>query len=47
MTGDLNLIPPPENEAELMARASALAGYTLGELALRDCAADPARSQAR
>jgi len=35
MTGDLYLVSPPENEDELMARAAALAGYTLGELAAR------------
>lgn len=35
MTGDPFLIPPPRDETELMTRATALAGYTLGELALR------------
>jgi len=35
MTGDSSLFPPPASEAELMSRASALAGYTLAELALR------------
>ncbi|MFG1173513.1 DNA mismatch repair endonuclease MutH [Erwiniaceae bacterium CAU 1747] len=35
MTGDPFLIPPPQNETELMDRAAALAGYTLGELAQR------------
>jgi len=33
MSGDTFLVPPPQSEAELMARASALAGYSLGELA--------------
>lgn len=31
----IDRVPPPQNEAELLARATALAGYTLGELALR------------
>lgn len=35
MTDDPFRVPPPQNEAELMTRASALAGYTLGELALQ------------
>ncbi|MTD28318.1 DNA mismatch repair endonuclease MutH [Erwinia sorbitola] len=35
MIGELYVVPPPQNEEELMARATALAGYTLGELALR------------
>ncbi|MEJ4045413.1 DNA mismatch repair endonuclease MutH [Erwinia sp. SLM-02] len=35
MTGDPFLVPPPADETELMARADALAGYTLGELARR------------
>ena len=35
MTDDLYRVSPPQNEAELLARASALAGYTLGELAQR------------
>ena len=33
MNSDSFLVPPPQSEAELMARASALAGHTLGELA--------------
>nr|WP_314425939.1 DNA mismatch repair endonuclease MutH [uncultured Erwinia sp.] len=35
MTGDPFLVPPPADETELIARADALAGYTLGELARR------------
>ncbi|AUX71716.1 DNA mismatch repair endonuclease MutH [Erwinia pyrifoliae] len=35
MNAEIDRIPPPQNEDELLARASALAGYTLGELALR------------
>lgn len=35
MTGDAVFIPPPTSEAELLSRASALAGYTFSELALR------------
>lgn len=35
MMGDPYFVPPPQNENELMARAAALAGYTLGELASR------------
>lgn len=35
MNDVIDRVPPPQNEAELLARATALAGYTLGELALR------------
>ncbi|ADP11537.1 DNA mismatch repair protein [Erwinia sp. Ejp617] len=35
MNAEIDRVPPPQNEDELLARASALAGYTLGELALR------------
>ncbi|MBD8162563.1 DNA mismatch repair endonuclease MutH [Erwinia persicina] len=33
MTNPYHIVPPPQDEEELLARASALAGYTLGELA--------------
>lgn len=33
MTDPHHIVPPPQDEEELLARASALAGYTLGELA--------------
>lgn len=35
MNAEIDRILPPQDEDELLARASALAGYTLGELALR------------
>lgn len=35
MTGAPFLVPPPRDETELLDRANALAGYTLGELAQR------------
>ncbi|CCG86138.1 DNA mismatch repair endonuclease MutH [Erwinia piriflorinigrans] len=35
MNDVIDRVPPPQNEDELLARATALAGYTLGELALR------------
>ncbi|MBK0003497.1 DNA mismatch repair endonuclease MutH [Erwinia sp. S38] len=35
MTGAPFLVPPPRDETELLDRANALAGYTLGELARR------------
>lgn len=35
MTDPHHIVPPPQDEEELLARASALAGYTLGELAQR------------
>ncbi|QKJ88500.1 DNA mismatch repair protein MutH [Paramixta manurensis] len=42
MSVDSPLVTPPEDEATLLARAQALAGYTLGELALRAGLAIPA-----
>ncbi|RWR01734.1 DNA mismatch repair protein MutH [[Pantoea] beijingensis] len=35
MSIDFPAIPPPKNESELLARAQKLAGFTLGELALK------------
>lgn len=35
MTDNFSLVAPPQDEAELLARAMALAGYPLGELAQR------------